>query len=99
VVASVFADNQLGVDIDRADNIVLRDTIFIGLSASYSDILERQNLEQHVCSESHIGLEIHTHRELSRNGLQVEDCTFTGYAHIPCKDVVPLRLDDTVRDW
>lgn len=98
VVASIFADNQVGVDIDRADNIVLRDTTFIGQSPTYQEIFERQNLGRGVCSEPHIGLEIHTHRDQSTSGLQVEDCRFVGYAHLPCDDAVPLRLDETVRN-
>jgi hypothetical protein len=96
VVASIIADNAVGVDIDVADNIVLRDNIFIGQSESYKEILERQNLDQHVCSTSHIGLQIHTHRDQSVDGLRIEDCSFEGYADLPCEDAIPLQLDGQV---
>lgn len=94
---SVFADNAVGIDIDRSEDFVLRNNTFIGQSDSYRRILEQNRLDRHVCSASHVGLEIHTHRDkIIHNGLVVNDCSFTGYAQLPCEDAIPIRMDDKV---
>lgn len=98
VKGGLFADNMLGVDIDRDDAIRIEDTKVIGESDSYRSLMAAKRLDTKVCNNPHIGIELHTQLRAPRAmGIVIKNVEFTGFSHIPCSDAVPFLLDSSVR--
>jgi len=81
VTDSLFADNNYGVDVDRTDGVVVRNTRIIGESESYRDLMSRQQNVEAVCGINRvlIGLDMHTwtlHSE--RGGAVLENIEISG---------------------
>jgi len=51
---SIFSDNYLGVDIDRTDGVIFRDSVIIGESGSYRQLKARQKGVGNVCRNKRI---------------------------------------------
>ena len=48
ITNSHFADNNIGIDLDRTDGIEVQNTVVIGESASYRSLIARQSVDR-VC--------------------------------------------------
>lgn len=58
---SLFADNNMGVDHDRAEGIVIRNIKIIGQTALYEELMARQPGVRPVCFRNErVGIDLHT---------------------------------------
>ena len=82
---SLFADNNIGVDLDRTDGAIVRRVAIIGVSASYRRLMERQDV-QRICNENNrklIGIDMHTWTLYNQEGGgYLEDITLSGFEDI-----------------
>jgi len=97
IEASLFADNDIGVDVDRTDGVIVRDTVIIGESQSYRDLMGRQVVDK-VCSHgSLIGIDMHTWtlHDDTGGGATLEDITISGFgASVSCNFATSIRVDN-----
>ena len=79
---SLFADNNIGVDIDRTDGAIVRRTVIIGVSDSYKLLMARQDV-QRICNSQNrklIGLDLHTWTLYNQEGgAYLEDISLSGF--------------------
>jgi hypothetical protein len=86
VQSSLFADNAIGIDIDRAEGIEVNKTIVIGESDSYRLLKTRQNVLS-VCTAGRrrnlVGIHLHTWKSnLSLAGASITDVEFQNFDQI-----------------
>lgn len=95
---SLFADNGLGLDLDRSDNILVRNVTIVGVSDSYRRQDQDQNMPGVCHRRSIIGLEMHTYgrREHERDGIALEDIRFEGFEGTGCRTSQAIRVDNNV---
>ena len=81
LVNGLFADNILGVDIDRAEGIEVRDTVIIGQSESFRTLMARQPSAKPPCLLK--GLELHTWKiDYKYAGSQITNVDFSGFGDL-----------------
>ena len=94
---SLFADNNIGVDIDRAEGIEVHDTVIIGESESYLQLMARQTVGK-VCRQRKLkGLDLHTwklHKE--EGGVSITNVDFSGFSNTACDFPSAIHMDDNV---
>lgn len=98
VVDSIFADNNVAVDVDRAEDIFLENLEIVGESESYRQLMNRENVEWVCRNQRLIGLELHSwklHEE--RGGLTVNNITFSGFTGAFCRRHHSIFMDRLVR--
>ena len=99
----VFADNTvLGLDIDRADNIRINGTRFVGVSDSFKALLASEDAPVTCAQDAEekiIGLELHTWKDgESRDDTALVNVTFESYGEeLPCANSVPIAFDDNFK--
>jgi hypothetical protein len=96
VADSLFADNDMGMDVDRTNGVVFRDSVIIGVSQSYRDLMNSQGAEK-ICRQGQIiGLDMHTWMTDSEyGGATLQNITISGFddaASTGCKKV-NVRVD------
>jgi hypothetical protein len=96
---SLFADNNIGIDIDRAEGIEVKDTVIIGESESYRRLMKRQNVGP-VCSQRKvIGIDLHTWTIFQGyGGSTLRNIDFEGFSSTACPIPRALNVDDHVRE-
>ncbi|KAL7555749.1 hypothetical protein ACA910_013059 [Epithemia clementina (nom. ined.)] len=105
VVNSIFADNAVAIDLDRAEEIMLTNVTIIGQTDMYQDLVEIGGAPS-LCKfqDELVGMEIHTfvHRAES-NGAVVRNVVFKGFEQGMCARVAHIKFDDETRtgmfDW
>jgi hypothetical protein len=100
VANSLFADNYIGIDIDRAEGIEVQKTIIVGESDSYRTLMARQNVEP-ACdprSGDQIGLQLYTWKvNTILAGAKITDVEFHGFDDTSaCDKVSSVAFDDQV---
>ena len=99
---SIFADNDLGMDVDRTDGVVFRDSVIIGVSQTYRNLMATQGLAK-ICRQGQIiGLDMHTWMlDSEYGGATLENITISGFddaASIGCGKtsvrVDPFNLEE-----
>jgi hypothetical protein len=99
-----FADNALGIDLERtlSPPIRLNNITVIGESDTYRTIVRNQNLDN-ICSyqlklpDYNIGIEIRTWKsEIGMTGSIWQNIQFRNFNHGSCKYVSPISMDYTV---
>jgi hypothetical protein len=94
----LFADNQIGIVIDRSDDIRIDGASVTGESDSYHALMVAKRLDKFICNAPHIGMQLHTFlNNPDEKGEVIVNIVFSGFSHIPCSDAVPFTLDNTVR--
>jgi parallel beta-helix repeat protein len=97
---SLVADNHIGIDIDRAEGIDVKNTTIIGESESYR-IMKKRQVVSSVCSRQGnlIGLDLHTWKSnISLAGANIVDVKFRGFDRgSNCKTVSSIAFDKNVR--
>ena len=97
---SLFADNHVGIDIDRAEGIDVKNITIIAESESYRIMKKRQAVSS-VCSRQGnlIGLDLHTWKSnLSLAGANIMDVDFREFDRTSiCKTVSSIAFDKNVR--
>jgi len=94
---SLFADNTIGVDVDRTDGAIVRDTVIIGESQSYRDLMARQVGVKAVCFHgSLIGIDMHTWTLLNEyGGARLENISVSGFDEsVACRNAISIHVDD-----
>jgi Right handed beta helix region len=98
---SLFADNNLGIDIDRAEGIEVSNTKIIGLSPSYTALQARQPTVQAVCKRNERkGIDLHTwQKEANWHGAKITNVDISGFAasDTTCAKKYSITYDDMVR--
>ena len=96
---SIVADNHIGIDIDRAEGIEVRNTTIIGESESYRIVRNRQDVPS-ICGRQGdmTGLDLHTWKvNLALAGVNVVDVTFKDFNRgNTCKTVSSISFDKNV---
>jgi len=97
IEASLFADNDVGVDVDRTDGVIVRNTVVIGESQSYRDLMARQDVDD-VCSHGQlIGIDMHTwtlHDEYG-GGARLDNISVSGFDEsVACRFANSIRVDN-----
>ena len=97
IANGLFADNNVGVDIDRAEGIVVRDTVIIGESDSYRNLMARQTVGI-VCRQRELkGLDLHTWKLLKEfGGATIMNVKFSGFGKVACNFPSSIHMDDMV---
>ena len=97
IVNGLFADNNIGVDIDRAQGIAVSDTVIIGESASYRQLMARQPVGT-VCSRGELkGLDLHTWKlDKEHGGVTITNVDFSGFSKAACDFPSSIHMDDMV---
>ena len=98
-VRGLFADNGSGLEIDRADNIDILHSKFVGVSQSFKDLMKRQQGVRNVCRQGHvIGLEHHTWKnDPSIDGSFMINLRFTGFTDTGCNNAYAIHVDDRIQ--
>jgi hypothetical protein len=95
----LFADNYIGIDIDRAEGISVNNTRIIAESDSYR-MLKAQQKVSPVCSrqENLIGLDLHTWKvNLSLAGATLQNVEFHNFdKRVNCRTVSSVAFDQNV---
>jgi hypothetical protein len=96
---SLFADNNIGIDIDRAEGIEIRDTVIIGESLSYRRLMERQDVGP-VCSQRKVvGIDLHTWTIFQGyGGSTLRNIDFEGFSNTACPIPRALNIDEHVSE-
>lgn len=95
----LFADNNMGIDLDRAEGIEVTNTQIIGMSASYQALMQRQPGVEAVCDRNErVGIDLHTwQKEIDFVGAKISNVVMSGFADDPnCAKPSSLRFDDFV---
>jgi hypothetical protein len=92
-----FADNNIGVDIDRAQGVVVRDTVIIGESDSYRKLMARQTVAE-VCRQGRLkGLDLFTWKlDKERGAVTVTNVDISGFSNVACDSPSSIHMDDMV---
>jgi hypothetical protein len=97
----LFADNYMGIDIDRSEGIEVTNTTIIGKSPSYEALMVRQTRIAPVCERGErVGLDLHTwQKDISFIGAKISNVTMSGFApnDVTCGKPRSLRYDNFVR--
>jgi hypothetical protein len=96
----LFADNYMGIDLDRAEGIEVTNTTIIGKSPSYEALLARQPGVAAVCDRNErVGIDLHTwQKDISFLGAKITNVSMSGFAPNDPKCLKPrsMRYDDFV---
>ena len=103
ITNSHFADNNIGIDLDRTDGIEVRNTVVIGESDSYRGLMSRQVVER-VCRNSQdrwlVGIDLHTWKTGKENaGATLSNLTLSGFMNVQCPNSASIRYDSQVSDF
>lgn len=101
---SIFADNGLGIDLERtlSPAIRLKNITIIGETQSYKNNVRLKGLgnvchSQHNANKHNTGVEIRTWKsEVGTTGSIWDDVRFSGFDHGTCLYAQPISLDYTV---
>ena len=94
----LYADNEIDVDIDRADAIVIKNFTIIGESESFKQLKARQP-RQDVCSRRDnlkIGLDVHSWKRDFVGNAEVMDVRFENFHNVQCSETHAIDMDPTV---
>jgi hypothetical protein len=69
----------------------------IGESTSYRQYLAAKQQTSKVCTNSHIGLELHTQLKSPKAPpILVKNVDFSGFSHLNCANAIPISMDGSV---
>ena len=95
----LFADNNIGIDLDRAEGIEVTNTQVIGMSPSYQALMERQPGVEAICDRNErVGIDLHTwQKEIDFIGAKISNVVMSGFSDDPnCAKPSSLRFDEFV---
>jgi hypothetical protein len=95
---SVFADNNVGIEVDRAEGIAIEDTLIIGESESYRKLMARQKVASVCVKNKVIGVDLHTWTIFKgHGGTKMKNVEFQGFSNITCTSPRAINMDRHVR--
>ena len=96
LAGALLSDNDLGVDLDRAEAIDVSDTTIIGMSDSYSNLMGRESGTENICSRQGrvIGLDLHSWRLRNvEGGFDINAVDILRFGGIDCSNSWAIRMD------
>lgn len=94
VDGGVVADNNIQIDIDRADNVRVVGTSVMGVSPQYKATTDSQN-DAPVHADSIIGIELHGFTtSMERSGATISGVTFSGFNNTGSSKSALIAVDD-----
>jgi hypothetical protein len=97
---SLFADNNIGIDLDRAEGIEVTNTKVIGTSPSYQALMARQPGVVPICERNErVGIDLHTwQKEIDFIGAKISNVVISGFDpnDTGCATPSSLRFDKFV---
>jgi hypothetical protein len=104
VEGGLFADNGVGIDLERTISpaIQLSNIKILGESQSFRDLVSSKGLDdvchtQYNSYDHNVGIEMRTWKnEIGDAGSVWENIDFSGFNHSSCKYSQPISLDYTV---
>jgi hypothetical protein len=87
------------LDIDRADQIVIHGTDFIGVSTSFQSLIDSQGIDAACVNPGPegvvLGIELHTWKNVAdgTGATSIEDVTFEGFGGSTCGSSAPFSYD------
>jgi hypothetical protein len=101
ISGGLFADNNIGVDIDRAEGVELVNSVIIGESESYRNLMARQPTVKRVCRDAQdrwlVGIDLHTwKKEKAWAGAKISNVTLSGLENVMCPNSASIRYDSQV---
>lgn len=94
---SVFADNNIGIDVDRAEGIAIEDTLIIGESESYRTLMKRQSVDPVCAARMVVGVDVHTWTIFKgHGGSKLKNVEFQGFSNTACAPRA-INMDSHVR--
>lgn len=97
IVNGRFADNNIGVDLDRTEGVVIRDTVVVGESASYRTLMARQTVGPICRKRKLVGVDLHTwHLFMNHGGITIQNVNLSGFHNVTCKHPSTIHMDDMV---
>jgi hypothetical protein len=98
ITNGLFADNNIGIDIDRAEGIEVSYTKVIGESQSYKNLRARQTVEA-ICIRGRVtGIDLHTWKvEKAWAGAKISNVDLSGFGAVGgCLTPASIKFDDMV---
>lgn len=93
---SLFADNYMGVDLERSENLTFSDSIIYGESPAYRLVMARQDVRD-VCLRSQLtGLQLGTWQNKNGPGYKISNVTFSGFKDASCLKSAIVGFDKLV---
>jgi hypothetical protein len=94
VTGSLFADNNKGIDLDRAEGIWVENTKIIGQSPSYEALMARQPGVGPVCDRNaRTGIDLHTwQKEIDFWGAKISNVEMSGFGANDPKCTKPTSI-------
>jgi hypothetical protein len=93
---SLFADNFRGVDLERSENLTFSNSIIIGESPSYRQLMARQNVRKVCLRNSMCGLKLGTWQNKFGPGFRISNVTFSGFKDAFCTKSALISYDSIV---
>jgi hypothetical protein len=94
---ALVSDNAaIGIDVDRAEAIDIKDTVIIGKSSEYKALMARDSTIAEICNRNRvIGLDMHTWRLRNEESgaVHVSNVDITGFGDIRCRDRWAISMD------
>jgi len=93
VRGGILADNQIGADFDRADNILIDGTTVIGVTPRFREIIDTQ-VGTLAHNEVVVGIELHGFAtDSSLGGATIRDVTFSEFADTRSDHTALIQID------
>lgn len=94
---ALVSDNAaIGIDVDRAEAIDIQDSVIIGKSNEYSNLMSRDSSIGEICNRNRvIGIDMHTWRLRNEESgaIQVKNVEITNFSDIQCRDRWAVSMD------
>jgi hypothetical protein len=94
---SLFADNYMGVDLERSENLTFSNSIIYGESPAYRLLMARQNVVKICLRNKLTGLQLGTWQNKFGPGYFISNITFSGFKDASCTTSAVVGFDDLVR--
>jgi hypothetical protein len=98
VTNSLFADNYRGVDLERSEDITFSNSVIIGESSSYKQLMARQSVRQVCLRQNMNGLRLGTWQNKKGPGYKISKVTFSGFKEASCPVSRIISYDEVVSD-
>jgi hypothetical protein len=93
---SMFADNFMGVDLERSEDLKFSNSIIYGESPSYRQLMARQDVRKVCLRDQLTGLQLGTWQNKFGPGYMISNVTFTGFKDASCLKSAVVGFDAMV---
>ena len=94
LINGLFADNHIGIDLDRATDIQIRDTKIIGESDSYKKLMERQDVASVGRANRIYAIDLHTWKVEDWGAFRLDNIEISGFDNVRPSTSKIIHVDD-----